>query len=51
MKVISGPNGAVVAVECSGTEVTISADVVKELVKAGALVKIEGKTFPPMPES
>ena len=51
MKVITGPNGAVIDVECSGTEVTVSADVVKELVKAGALVKIEGTTFPPMPES
>lgn len=51
MKVIAGKNGAVVDVKCTPTEVTISADVVKELVKSGALVKIEGTTFPPMPES
>ena len=51
MKLIAGKNGAVVDVECTPTEVTISADVIAELVKAGALVKIEGKTFPPMPES
>ena len=51
MKVIAGPNGAVIDVECSGTELTISADVIAALVKSGAIVKIEGTKFPPMPES
>ena len=51
MKIINGPNGAVIDVECSGTELTINADVIAELVKAGAIVKIEGKKFPPMPAS
>jgi len=33
-------NGAIVGVDCSGSAVTVNADVVKELVKAGVLIKM-----------
>lgn len=34
-----GPNGAIIGVDGTGTEVTLSAEIVAELVKAGTLVK------------
>lgn len=35
-----GGNGQIVGVKCDGSEVSVSADIVAELVKAGALVKM-----------
>jgi len=40
MKLVTSNNGAIVDVECSGTALTISADVIAELVKEGVLVKM-----------
>ena len=35
-----GPNGAVIGVSASGTAITLSSEIVSELVKAGTIVKI-----------
>ncbi len=35
-----GANGAITGIDCDGSEVTVSADVVKSLVAEGVLVKI-----------
>ena len=35
-----GGNGQIIGVSCNGSEVTVSADIVSELVKAGVLVKM-----------
>lgn len=35
-----GPNGAIIGVDGNGTAVTLSAEIVAELVKAGTLVKV-----------
>lgn len=40
LKLVQGPNGAIVGVEGSGEAVTLSAEIVAELVKAGTLVKV-----------
>lgn len=40
LKLVQGPNGAIVGVEGSGQAVTLSAEIVAELVKAGTLVKV-----------
>ena len=40
LKLVQGPNGAIVDVESNGTAVTLSAEIVAELVKAGTLVKV-----------
>ena len=40
LKLVQGPNGAVVDVESNGIAVTLSAEIVAELVKAGTLVKV-----------
>ena len=40
MQLEMGPNGAITGVTCTGTAVTLSAEIVANLVKAGTLVKI-----------
>ena len=40
MKLEMGPNGAITGVTCTGTAVTLSAEIVANLVKAGTLVKM-----------
>ena len=40
LQLVQGPNGAIVDVESNGTAVTLSAEIVAELVKAGTLVKV-----------
>ena len=40
MQLKYGPNGAVIGVDASGTAVTLSSEIVSELVKSGAIVKI-----------
>ena len=35
-----GGNGQIIGVSCNGSEVTVSSDIVSELVKAGVLVKM-----------
>lgn len=40
MTVQYGPSGAIVGVESSGTAITLSSEIVAELVKAGIIVKI-----------
>lgn len=40
LKLETGPNGAIIGVTTSGTEITLAANVVAELVKAGTIVKI-----------
>ena len=40
MTIQYGATGAIVGVDCNGTELSISADIIKQLVAAGVLVKI-----------
>ena len=40
MMIQYGPNGAIVGVDCEGSAVTVNADVIAQLVKAGVLIKI-----------
>ena len=40
MTLEAGPNGAIVGVTCTGTAVTLSAEIKADLVKAGTLIKI-----------
>lgn len=40
MQLVKGPNGAIVDVDCTGSAVTVSADVIAALVKSGALIKL-----------
>jgi len=41
MKLVKGANGAIIGVDCNGTDLgDLNADVVKQLVAAGVLVKI-----------
>lgn len=40
MMIQHGPNGAIVGVDCEGSAVTVNADVIAELVKAGAIIKV-----------
>ena len=40
MKIVEGVNGAVVDVTCDGTALTLGADVIDNLLKIGAIVKM-----------
>lgn len=40
MTLVAGPSGAVIGVDCTGTAITLAAEVVASLVKSGAIVKI-----------
>lgn len=40
MTLVAGPSGAVIGVDCTGTTITLAAEVVASLVKSGAIVKI-----------
>ena len=40
MKLVEGASGAIVDVDCAGTEVTVSADVIASLVAQGILIKM-----------
>lgn len=40
LELVAGPNGAIVEVKGNGEAVTLSAEIVAELVKAGTLVKV-----------
>ena len=40
LELVAGPNGAIVDVKGNGEAVTLSAEIVAELVKAGTLVKV-----------
>ena len=40
MQLVKGTNGAIVDVDCTGSAVTVSADVIAALVKSGALIKL-----------
>lgn len=40
MQLVKGPNGAIVDVDCAGSAVSVSADVIAALVKSGALIKL-----------
>ena len=40
MQLVKGPNGAIVGVDCDGTELSISADLVAALIKSGAIIKM-----------
>lgn len=50
MQIIKGVNGAIVDVECKGSELSLNADVIDSLLKSGAIAKIEGTKFPPKAE-
>ena len=40
MKLVQGATGAIVDVQCNGTELSISADLVAALIKSGAIIKM-----------
>lgn len=41
MKLVTGPNGAIVGVDCNGTSLSsLSADIIAALVASGAIIKI-----------
>ena len=40
MHFVKGNNGAIVGVDFTGTEITLSADIVAALVKSGAIIKV-----------
>lgn len=40
MKIVTGKNGAIVGVESDGTALTLSADIIGNLVNSGAIIKM-----------
>ena len=40
MQLVKGKNGAIVGVDCTGTALNVSADIIAALVKSGAIIKI-----------